>query len=176
MPFGLDEWLCTPCDRAEAFPRFDGLAAVEPREMMGRWRGRSCPAGHPLDGLLEALGWYGKSFEPPDRAHPLLFGESPDALVALDPTFLPASLPRRWPALAHGAATRGAFTAAWSLFATTRPAAALRRVRWRGLESCAMVYRRKPITDHFRRIAADRVLGVMEARGEQPYFFLLTRD
>jgi len=49
-------------------------------------------------------------------------------------------------------------------------------VRYRGLSSCAMVYHRKSIIDYFRRIAADQVLGVMEAAGERPYFFLLTRD
>jgi len=176
MPFSPEAWLRIPCDRAEAFRRFDGLAAVEPQEMMGRWRGRSCPTGHPLDGLLEALGWYGKSFEPPDRAHPLLFGRTPGELVALDPSCLPVSLPRRWRTLAHGGAARAAFTAARPLLATERPAAALRRVRYRGLSSCAMVYHRKSIIDHFRRIAADQVLGVMEAAGERPYFFLLTRD
>jgi hypothetical protein len=39
-----------------------------------------------------------------------------------------------------------------------------------------MIYERKPIIDYFRRVAADQLLGVMEAPGEPPYFFLLVRD
>ena len=40
-----------------------------------------------------------------------------------------------------------------------------------------MSYARKPITDHFRRIDEDRLLGLMAMRGmERPYFFLLTRE
>ena len=40
-----------------------------------------------------------------------------------------------------------------------------------------MIYDRKPIIDHFRKIDDDRVLGLMEMRGmELPYYFLLTRD
>jgi hypothetical protein len=176
MPSRLEEGLAAPRDRAEAFRRFDGLAAVEPEAMMGRWRGRSWPTGHPLDGLLEEVGWYGKSFEPPDRAHPLLFGKGPGGLVAIDPFFLPVGLPMRWPVLARNAPSRAAFAATRSLLRTTRHAAALRRVRYRGVVSAAMVYHRKPITDHFRRIAADEILGVMEAPGVAPYFFLLARD
>jgi hypothetical protein len=39
-----------------------------------------------------------------------------------------------------------------------------------------MIYDRKPITDHFRRID-DRDLGLMEMRGmARPFFFLLARD
>jgi hypothetical protein len=60
--------------------------------------------------------------------------------------------------------------------ATTRPAAALRRVEHRGVRTTAMIYERKPIIDYFRRVAADQLLGVMEAPGEPPYFFLLVRD
>ncbi|WP_244426707.1 DUF4334 domain-containing protein [Sinorhizobium sojae] len=39
-----------------------------------------------------------------------------------------------------------------------------------------MVYDRKPITDHFRKIDRDRVLGVMQVEGnDRHYFFALGR-
>lgn len=176
MASWLEEWPSVPCDGPEAFRRFDALEAVEPDELMGRWRGRSCPTGHPLDGLLEALGWYGKAFAPPDRAHPLLFERGAGGPVAIDPRFLPARLALRWPALAHSQPVRAAFAALRPLLVTTRPAAVLRRATYRGVASTAMVYRHKPITDHFRRAATDRVLGVMAMRGARPFFFLLVRD
>ena len=175
-PAWLDEWSRTPCGRDEAFRRFDALAAVEPAQMVGRWRGRGCPTGHPLDFVLERLGWYGKAFEPPDRAHPLLFARPSGGLVALDPRFLPVRLPLRWPGLARGAAARSGFAAVRPLLATTRPAATLQRRRHRGVVTTAMAYDRKPIVDYFRAISADAVLGVMETPGLPPYFFRLERE
>jgi hypothetical protein len=58
-------------DDALAF--FDGLPAVPADEMLGRWRGSGLPTGSPLDGLLEAYGWYGKEFLDAETVHPLLF-------------------------------------------------------------------------------------------------------
>jgi hypothetical protein len=176
IPPWLEDWPGAPCDECEAFRRFDGLAVVEPERMIGRWQGRSCPTGHPFDGLLERLGWYGKSFLSPDRAHPLLFETAARGLVALDPAWLPVGVAKRWPALARSAPVRAAFAAARPLLATTRPAASLRRVRHRGVTTAAMVYERKPIIDYFRGVGADTLLGVMEAPGERPYFFLLVRE
>ncbi len=175
-PSWLEEWSRAPCARDEAFRRFDALGPIEPEQMAGRWRGRGCPTGHPLDGVLERLGWYGKAFEPPDRAHPLLFATPAGGLVAIDPAFLPVRLPLHWPALARSAAARIGFAAVRPLLATTRPAATLRRVRYRGVVSTAMAYDRKPIVDHFRAISADTILGVMEAPRQPPYFFRLVRD
>ena len=43
--------------------------------MLGRWRGSGLPTGSPLDGLLEAYGWYGKEFLDAETVHPLLFGD-----------------------------------------------------------------------------------------------------
>jgi hypothetical protein len=39
-----------------------------------------------------------------------------------------------------------------------------------------MIYDRQPIVDHFRRIDAVRLLGLMQARSASPYFFLLTAE
>lgn len=145
--------------------------------MVGRWRGAGLPTGHPLDGVLEALGWYGKAFMGDGRVHPLLFRTRSGAVVPLDPRFMPAGAALRWPALARSAPVRLAFAAGRGLLRSRRPAAVLRAVTFRGRRSAAMVYNGRPIVDHFRRIDDDRILGLMEMRGmERPFFFLLTRD
>ena len=47
---------------------------------------------------------------------------------------------------------------------------------YRGVVTATMVYDRHPIFDHFRRIADDRVLGVMDRKGDEaPLFFFLRR-
>jgi hypothetical protein len=90
---------------------------------------------------------------------------------------MPVSLALHWPVLAKSAPVRWTFAAARPLFRTRRPAARLRVLDFRGKRSTAMIYRRKPIIDHFRKIDDDRVLGLMEADGmERPFFFLLTRE
>ena len=50
---GLLVWQIAP----KALSCFDALQSVEPEAMIGRWRGAGLPTGHPLDGVLELLGW-----------------------------------------------------------------------------------------------------------------------
>jgi len=176
-PDWLAKWRAGGIGSADALSRFDSLSGVEPSAMIGRWWGTGLPTGHPLDGLLEALGWYGKSFESPDRVHPLLFADRSGTAVPLDPAIMPVDLALRWPGLARSRAVRLAFAAARALLRTDRPAARLRRLEFRGKPSAAMLYASQPIIDHFRRIDCRRVLGLMELRGmAQPFFFLLTRE
>ena len=61
----------TTINAALAF--YDRLEPVGVEEMIGSWRGEGLPTGNPLDGLLERFGWYGKRFDGPDAAHPLVF-------------------------------------------------------------------------------------------------------
>ncbi|MFL9826776.1 DUF4334 domain-containing protein [Rhodoplanes sp. SY1] len=162
---------------AEAFALFDALPAVPLDAMTGRWRGRGLPTGHRFDGLLEALGWYGKEFVDAETVYPLLFRRRDGSLLALDPGRLPVGLLVRWPRLAGSAVVRGAFRRALPLFATARPAARLRLVSFRGRAGAAMVYDRQPIIDVFRQVDADTLLGVMDLRGlPEPYVFVLRRD
>lgn len=176
-PGWLSSWRAGPVDGAEALSRFDSLPGLEPEAMIGRWRGAGLRTGHPLDGLLEALGWYGKAFESADCVHPLLFRSRSAAAIPLDPAMMPVGLALRWPGFAGSHAARMAFAAARPLLRSHRPAARLRRLLFRGRQSAAMVYDRQPITDHFRRIDDTRVLGLMERRSmERPFFFLLMRE
>lgn len=169
--------LAGPAGCAAALACFDSLAGVEPEFMIGRWRGAGLPSGHPLDGVLEALGWYGKAFESADRVYPLLFRTDSGAVIPLDPRFMPVSVALRLPALAVSGPVRMAFRAVSGLLRSDQSAAKLQSMNFRGKSSAAMIYARMPITDHFRRIDDDHLLGLMEMAGmEKPYFFTLTRD
>lgn len=54
--------------------------------------------------------------------------------------------------------------------------AVLRRVEFRGQVSAAMIYDRRPIIDHFRRITDDAVMGIMDQRGKIKIYFYLERE
>lgn len=155
-----------------AFARFDTLPGVDPCELMGTWRGAGMPTGHPLDGLLERLGWRGKRFESEERVDPLIF--HPD--LALDPGCLPLAAALRWPRVARSLPVRAGFILLRHALRARKPAARFARVEFRGRLSAAMIYDRQPVIDHFRRIDARRLLGLMQTRAAPPYFFLLTAE
>jgi hypothetical protein len=54
--------------------------------------------------------------------------------------------------------------------------ASLRIVEFRGTATATMIYDKHPILDHFREIAEDLVMGVMDRKGDAaPLFFYLRR-
>jgi hypothetical protein len=176
-PRWLSDWKTGHASNIEALAHFDALEVVEPEAMIGRWRGMSLATGHPLDGLLEELGWYGKAFESLDRVHPLLFRNASGELIALDAGLMPVALALRAPRLARSRMVRLAFSAAQPLLRTRRSAAVLRMIEFRARGSAAMVYDRQPIVDYFRRIDDVRTLGLTEIQNwPRPFFFLLLRD
>jgi hypothetical protein len=130
-----ESWLAGSADCADALACFDTLAGLEPEFMIGRWRGAGLPTAHPLDGVLEALGWYGKAFESVDRVHPLLFRIRSGAVIPLDPTFMPVRVALRWPTLAKSAPVRAAFAAGRPLLRAHHSAARLRAENFRGSEA-----------------------------------------
>ncbi len=69
---------------------------MAPRELIGLWKGRGIPTGHPFDGVLENLGWFGKRFTPDMRADALLFRSGEHRLVAIDPRWIPLGLALRF--------------------------------------------------------------------------------
>src|SRR5688572_26159014 len=79
---------------ADALAFFDSLPTVALGEIIGRWRGSGLPTGSPMDGLLEAYGWYGKEFIGVESVHPLLFRTRAGRPRPVDPAFLPLSLLR----------------------------------------------------------------------------------
>jgi hypothetical protein len=156
---------------------FDSLPSVTVEEMLGQWRGAGLATGHPMDGLLERFGWYGKRFETAEDVHPLVFTTDAGVLVSVNPAVLPAGLLLRFPRLAHQPLAARLFRLLRSLLSTSRPKARLRMTEYRGVVSATMCYDALPIHDVFRRIDHDTVLGAMDMRGSpQPFVFVLTRD
>ena len=169
------EALGASCTAAEAEAFFDSLPAVRPETLTGRYAGRELATGHPMDGLLEASGWYGKQFDDLDHVHPLLFRDLSGAIFPVEPRKVPLGIVPRVPA-AVVARSRPAVGALKPVLRTRKHRARLRAVEHRGVVTAAMVYDHLPIIDFFRRVDADTLLGVMDLRGSVPYFFVLTRD
>lgn len=165
----------TPPDEVLAW--YDGLPAATLEEAPGRWQGSGLRTGHPLDGLLEAYGWYGKEFLDAERVHPLLFRNgAPADVVPVDPARLPVRLADRLPSLAREAFTRRAFRSMLPVLRTSRYAARLRLLQHRDVLTLAMIYDDLPIIDVFRRIGADTLVGLMDRRDDpHPFFFTLRR-
>jgi hypothetical protein len=162
---------------AEALALFDRLPAATLEAVSGWWRGSGLPTDHPLDGLLEAYGWYGKAFIDADTVHPLLFRDGQGAVHPLNPRLMPIGMAARQARLLHHPAARAAFGLCRPLLRTRRPAARLRPVEHRGVVSAAMIYDALPIIDHLRAAGPDTLLGLMDLRGlDRPFFFLLRRD
>lgn len=176
-PAWIPSWRTGGLSTADALSCFDALPGVEPDDVIGRWRGESLSTGHPLDGLLEALGWQGKALEGSDRVHPLLFRSPSGRATPVEPALMPTRIALMWPTLARSWPVRAAFASLRPALRARRHAARLRTREYRGRHSAAIVYNGQPIVDHLRRVDANRVLGLMERRGmEQPFLFLLTRD
>ncbi|MBS1693880.1 MAG: DUF4334 domain-containing protein [Actinobacteria bacterium] len=176
----LDELLpAVPHTTADALAVFDSAPAVEPDVMIGTWRGAEVPTGHPLDGLLEASGWWGKQFVDAETVHPLLFPDAAGTAVwALNPllAFTGLGLVTKVPALRNRSYAK-AIQRSRPVLATRAAKARLRTTRYRGTDTATMIYDQLPINDVFRRLSDDAVLGAMDLRGSaRPYFFVLQRD
>lgn len=163
---------------AQAQEVFDNATAVEPDFMIGTWRGSELVTGHRMDGMLGASGWWGKQFVDSETVHPLLFPTSDGrALWALDPRRLPFGLLMKAPLPSlDGRSLAGLVKASRPVMGTKKPKARLRTTEYGGVASATMVYDAHPINDVFRRISDDTVIGLMDLRGAEPYFFSLRRD
>ncbi|VEG53927.1 Uncharacterised protein [Mycolicibacterium aurum] len=178
--FALTDTLPTvPTTTAEALELFDSCPAVEPDFMIGTWHGAELPTGHPLDGMLEASGWWGKRFRDSESVDPLLFPTGDGtALWALNPALAFAGLgvATKVPGLKSRRFT-GAIAALKPVLNARGPKARLRTTRFRGVDTATMIYDQLPINDVFRQIDDATVLGAMDLRGiKAPYFFALQRD
>ncbi|MGE3284538.1 MAG: DUF4334 domain-containing protein [Pseudonocardia sp.] len=156
----------------EALALYDDLGAVPTGFMIGTWAGAEFPTGHRMDGMLTATGWYGKRFTDAETVHPLLFHTADRrAAFPVDPAFAPVGLP-----LPANRSYHRLITAMRPVIGTRRPTARLRMTEYRGVVSATMIYDAKPILDVFRRVDDTTVLGAMDLRGAEPYFFVLRRD
>ena len=175
-----EDWLSASAGGADpdaALAFFDGLPPVGVPDVLGRWRGTGLPTGSPLDGLLEAYGWYGKEFVDAETVHPLLFADRTGTPRPVNPALVPIAVLRDRAAIAHHPLVRTAFGAVRPLLTTRRPVARLRAVEHRGVVTAATVYDALPIIDVFRRVSDDVRLGAMDMRGlPSPFLFVLRRD
>lgn len=161
---------------AEALALFDELEPVDLDFMIGRWQGSELSTGHPLDGLLDVSGWYGKEFINPETVHPLLFSDSFGHLIKVAPNSLIMKLASSG-LVPQNTALKPLYTFLTSLQKTHESQARLRMIEYRHKISAAMIYDHLPICDIFRKVDDRTVLGLMDQKSSpQPYFFLLTRD
>lgn len=165
----------TPMTTADALALFDSLEPVDLDFMLGRWVGSGFDTHHPMDGLLETFGWYGKAFNSPDDVHPLLFRRG-DNVVSLTPKFMPMGLLWKLDIPRSGLLNTLSLPLKFAL-QTGKARARLRMLEHRGKVSATMIYDDLPIHDVFRKLDDVTVLGVMDLKDmPQPFFFLLRRE
>ncbi|PWE52933.1 hypothetical protein DEM27_27995 [Metarhizobium album] len=153
------------------FEEFRHLQAIAPVELVGLWKGRGIATGHPFDGVLENLGWFGKRFAPDLRADALLFKSGERRLIAINPSLVPVGLALRFHRFGRTRAARNLFSYLQRRLTAQGPVATLRLLPFEGVSSAAMVYDHNPIADYFRRIDADTVMGMMVIKGDDRRFF-----
>jgi hypothetical protein len=152
------------------------LPPVTPSELVGLWRGKCIATGHPLDGVLENLGWFGKRFGPDLNADALLFSAGPGRLRGIDPKWVPLRLALRCQRFGRTRIARSLFWWLQRALQAKGPVASLKTLAFDGVASAAMVYDDQPIIDHFRKIDENRIMGLMKIRNdERVYAFELTR-
>ncbi|WP_170973407.1 DUF4334 domain-containing protein [Rhizobium sp. FKY42] len=109
----------------------------------------------------------------PDRLTPF---QQDDWVLTLDPKHLPLRLVLRFSRLAHRQWFRNLFGYAMKGMWARGPVAAVKSAEFRNASSAAMFYENQPITDHFRRIDTDRLMGLMSVAGQNDHYaFLLER-
>jgi hypothetical protein len=164
----------------EALTIFDDLPVVDIETIIGRWHGAGVHTGHPMDGMLEAFGWYGKQFNDRDHVHPLIFQDNRGELFALDPQRLPFNLALKSALvreLSKGSFGRQAMLTTRVAMQTHRTKARVRMLEYRGKVSASMIYDNLPIIDSFRLLDHDTLLGAMDLKGmDKPFMFRLRRD
>ncbi|MEE3852683.1 DUF4334 domain-containing protein [Gordonia sp. LSe1-13] len=59
-------------DDAELDAIWGALETLRPEEMFGAWKGGEFTTGHPVNGMLEKAGWFGKTFTSRSDVQPLM--------------------------------------------------------------------------------------------------------
>lgn len=157
----------------DAISIFSRLEPVTVEFMLGQWRGFEIITGHPIEGLLESSGWYGKLFENQENAHPLLMHTlNKKRLFAINPRYIPLGInfPKKNILKFFIAILK-------PILKTKKSKARIRMIEYRGKVTGTMVYDEKGIFDHFAKINENTMLGAMDLKGAaNPYFFVLERD
>ena len=159
----------------EALELFDSLDTVDLDFMLGRWKGSGFHTNHPMDGMLEALNWYGKEFVDADCVHPLLFSDG-NNIFKVDPNPLAFEWGMKVPVI-ENEGMKPVYSAATKLLKTEESKARIRMMEHRGKVSATMIYDYLPINDVFRKVDQNTLLGLMDYKAiPQPFFFVLKRS
>jgi len=151
---------------------FDELESVNTEELIGQWKGKEIQTGHRMNGLLENLNWYGKTFISEEIVHPLVFRSfSGHTQYSVNPQLIPLSI--NFP---KNRFSRLLFNLVKPFIKTNKSCARLRMVEYRNAITCTMIYDSKPINDHFKKIDNQTLLGLMDMKNEDPFFFLLEKE
>ncbi|MEH7905104.1 GXWXG domain-containing protein [Rhizobium laguerreae] len=150
---------------------FRSLEPVQPKDMVGLWSGVGIPSGHPLDGVLENLSWFGKRFHSDMRADALLFKWRPGRLVPIDPSFFPVRLAIKMAPFGRTFVARHWFSYLQKMLRARGTTASLKLQALDGVETAAMVYDKQPIVDYFHRIDDDGIAGMMCVHDDPRRFF-----
>lgn len=160
----------------EALELFDELDTVDLEFMIGKWKGSGLHTNHPMDGVLEAVNWYGKEFIDADSVHPLLFLDGNNQIFKVAPNLMGMNLALRFP-IAKNQAIKPLLKMMTTMFKTEKSQARIRMTEYRQKISATMIYDKLPINDIFRKVDDNTVLGLMDFKGmKQPFFFLLERS
>ena len=158
----------------EALELFDDLEIVDLDFMMGKWKGKGFHTNHPMDGLLEAIGWYGKEFVSADCVHPLLFSDG-NNIFKVDPNPIAMNLALSM-SIPKNDILKPFYSATSKILKTEKSKARVRMMEYRGKIGATMIYDYLPINDIFRKVDENTVLGLMDFKNmEQPFFFVLNR-
>ncbi|CUX71024.1 MULTISPECIES: GXWXG domain-containing protein [Agrobacterium] len=161
-------------DTATVLRVFDELDPVSTDFLIGRWKGFVIATDHPMDSLLDTLGWYGKVFKGVEDAHPLIVHSLDGTeLFAIDPSRLPLSVNATSVPEAVSEFTKLSRADLRTSFSGGR----LRTVRYREKLTGSLLYDARPILDHFAKIDANTILGIMDFKDiPQAGAFVLERD
>jgi hypothetical protein len=157
----------------EAINIFDESEPVTLDFMIGRWKGYEIATGHPMDGLLELTGWYGKFFKTTEEVHPLLFfTHRKTGLYSVNPKLIPLGI--QFPKIKMLGFVMAVLR---PVLQTKKSTARIRMVEYRGKVTGTMAYDEKAIFDHFVKLNENTMLGAMDLkRSPSPYIFVLERD
>lgn len=152
----------------ECFEVFDNLEAITPDFLVGyRWKGWEFNTGHPLNGALETVGWYGKEFYDENNGQPLLLYSDNEKL---DDQLWPIYPPTSFQIPVTGE------TPDRSKHEAKASQCRLKSILHRGVVTASMFYDENPVNDTFRKVGQDTVMGIMDNKHiPLPYFFVLER-
>ena len=103
--------------------------------------------------------------------------EGATGLFSANPALLPVSLALRFNRLVRTRAMRIIGRRLVRMARTSKPRARLRMMQYRGVVTATLSYDALPINDHYRRVDADTVIGVMDLRTmDRPFVFVLRRE